>query len=275
MKKLFLSVLSFSLISAATAQPDLPAPSPKAMVMQTVGLTDITIEYSSPAVNGRTIFGGLVPYDSLWRTGANAATKITFSEDVKVGSSDVKAGTYSIFTIPGKTEWTFIINSDYAQSGTSKYDKAKDVLRLTVKSETIASKERMAFSITNFSEAGGNITLEWSTVQINVPFTVSTAAQAQRNIDRAVGGTWRVYAQSARYMLEHDGDMNKALELINQSVSLSEGWYNTWIKAQILHKLGKKKEALAAANRAYELGNKTPEGFFYKSQVEKALNDWK
>ncbi len=275
MKKLFLSVLSLCLISAATAQPDLPAPSPKAMVMQTVGLTDITIEYSSPGVKGRTVFGDLVPYDTLWRTGANSASKITFSQDVKVGSSDVKAGTYAIFTIPGKDMWTFILNTDYNQGGTANYDKSKDVARVEVKSTTIPNKERLAFSITNFSEEGGQITLEWSTVQINVPFTVNTATQAQKNIDRAVGSTWRVYAQSARYMLEHDGDMNKALELINQSVSLSEGWYNTWIKAQILSKLGKKKEALAAAKRAYELGNKNPEGFFWKDQVEKALNDWK
>lgn len=275
MKKTLLSVFSLLLVGGLNAQPDLPQPSPKAMVMQTVGLTDVTVEYSSPGVKDRAIFGDLVPYDTLWRTGANMATKITFSKDVKVGGSDVKAGSYSIFTIPGKTEWTFIINTDYNQGGTGSYDKAKDVVRVKVKSNTIASKERLAFSITNFSEEGGNITLEWSTVQINVPFTVSTAAQAMKNIENATNSTWRVYAQSARYLIEHDGDMNKALELANTSIKLSEGWYNTWMKAQALSKLGKKKEALEAAKKAYELGNKNPEGFFYKAIVEKAIQDWK
>src|SRR5690606_32048204 len=125
------------------AQLQLPAPSPKASVMQTVGLTEITIDYSSPGVKGRTIWGDLVPYDQLWRTGANSATQISFSKDVTVNGTQVPKRKYPLFAIPGKTDWTLILNKN-ATASTCEYKKEEDIVRMTVKPGAIPSRECMS-----------------------------------------------------------------------------------------------------------------------------------
>lgn len=273
MKKLIYTLFFASAATMAFAQPELPAPSPKAMVMQTAGLTEITIDYSSPGVKGRTIWGDVVPYGELWRTGANASTKITFSRNVKIADKDVPAGTYSIFIIPNKDSWTFILNKN-AKASTSEYKKEEDLLRMDVKPQTIPSKERMAFSITDFDNEKATINLEWATSRISIPVKLNTNAQAVASIESAVSNSWRPLAYSARYFLDNNMELDKAAELINTSISLNENWFNVWIKAQLLNKQGKKAEALEQAKKAKELGDKAGSGFFYKSQVEKAIQDW-
>lgn len=259
----------------ATAQPDLPAPSPKATVKQTTGLTDITVEYSSPAVKGRAIWGTVVPLNELWRTGANMATKVTFSRDVKIDGKEVKAGSYALFSIPGKDSWTLIINKNWNQGGTAGYKQDEDVVRVTVKPETITNRERLTFLITDFTDQEATISLEWEKVRVSLKVALATDDQAAKSIESTLGGAWRQYANAARYELENGKDLNVAMTHINQSITLSEQWYNVWIKAQILEKKGDKKEALKAAQRAKELGDKAGEGFFYKSDVEKAIATWK
>lgn len=277
MKKIFLLsaaiVLAILHSGSASAQLVLPQPSPKASVMQAVGLTDITIDYSSPGVKGRVIWGEVVPYDQLWRTGANAATKITFSKDVKIGETAVPKGSYSIFTIPGKSTWTFILNKN-ASASTGEYKKEEDLLRMTVTPEAIPSRERLAFIFSDFNDDNAKINMEWEKVRITIPVTTFTSDQAMDNIRNSTEGSWRVFNSAARYMMDTKKDYDAGMKYVEQSLSLGNDWLNNWTKAQLLAAKNNYKEALVWANKAKTLGDKNPDGFFFKTQVEKALADW-
>ena len=267
------AILLFLFLSVgAYAQLQLPAPSSKASVMQTVGLTDITIDYSSPGVKGRTIFGGLVPYDAIWRTGANSATKITFSKDVTISGTKVSKGSYSIFTIPGKAEWTIIINKN-ASASASEYKQSEDAVRVPAKAEVSPMRERMAFQVVDFDDSKATVSLEWDKVRVGFTVECATDEQALENIKSSLGGTWRTYNSAARYMLEKN-DYEAALKYANQSIQLSEEWFNVWVKASILSKMSKNKAAYDLAAKAKMLGDKNPDGFFFKDQVEEALAKW-
>ena len=256
------------------AQLQLPAPSPKAQVMQTSGLTEITVDYSSPAVKGRTIWGDLVPYDKLWRAGANSATKVTFSKDVIIEGTKVPKGSYSLFIIPSKSEdWTIVLNSN-ATASVDEYKQDKDVVRIKSKPVAIAPRERMSFQIIDFSDQNAMVAMEWEKVRVGFNVTLDTDNQAQENIKSTLGGTWRTYNSAARYMMEKK-DLDKAMAYADQSLALSSEWFNNWTKAQILAEKKSYKEATTYAQKAKDLGDKNPEGFFFKDLVEKALVEWK
>jgi hypothetical protein len=258
----------------ASAQLQLPAPSPKATVMQTVGLTDITIDYSSPAVKGRAIWGQLLPYDSLWRAGANAATKITFSKDVTVEGTAVPKGTYSIFVIPSKAaDWTIILNKN-ANASTDEYKKAEDIVRVKAKAQAVPHRERLAYSFSNFTEDAATVDLEWEKMRVSFNVKLDTEKQAMNNINNTVNGIWRQYASAASYALNMKKDYDLGLTWINKSIELKNDWYNNWLKAQLLAAKNMNKEAYAQAMKAKELGDKA-DNFFFKNEVEKALVDWK
>ncbi len=178
MKKFTFSMLSSLLAVLFTLQlsaQDAPAPSPLGKVYQRVGVTDIEITYSRPGMKGRTIFAedGLTPLGKLWRTGANAATKISFSTDVMVGGKKVAAGDYAIFSIPGSEEWTFILNTDADQRGTGRYDEAKDAARITVSvTEYPNPVETMTFVFGNVKDTSADLALLWEKTMIVVPIEV-------------------------------------------------------------------------------------------------------
>lgn len=279
MKKTFVTLslviaAYFAQTTSALAQLQLPQPSPKAKLVQTAGLTDITIEYSSPAVKGRTIWGDLVPYNEVWRAGANKATSVNFSKDVIVGDKEVKAGSYSLFYIPSKEEWTVILNKNTELWGSDGYKQEEDVVRVKVKPEAISNRERMTFIVSNYTDDAANIDLEWEKVRISLPIKLGTAKQATENINKTLGGTWRSYASAARYMYETPKDYDGALKYIDLSLSLTQDWYNTWFKAKILAAKGMTKEAHTLAVKAKELGDKNPDNFFYKDDVEAAIKEW-
>jgi hypothetical protein len=259
---------------AAAQSIDLPRPSPLAKVTQTVGLTDITIEYSSPAVKGRTIFGGVVPWDELWRTGANAATKVTFSKDVTIDTTRVPAGTYALFTIPGKSSWTVILNKNPNQGGTREYKKELDLLRLQVTPRAIPRRERLAFLVADFGDDTANVDLEWDTTKISIPVKLATNDQAAASIKGLTDGSWRPYNAAARYLLDAKKDLDQALKLVEHSIALKEDWFNLWTKAQLLHAKGKKAEALRLLDKVDELGKKA-DYYFAADDVKKARVDWK
>ncbi len=282
--KFSLVLTAFLLFLNVSAQLVLPQPSPKASVMQTVGLTDITIDYSSPSVNGRTIWGDLVPYDMIWRAGANSATKITFSRDVTINDVIVPKGSYSIFIIPTQTEWTVIINKD-ATASTDAYKQEMDIVRIkvfpsSVPTVAISSNaatptiERLTYNFSDFTNEMSNINLSWEKVKISFSVKVDTDKQANENIEKATSGVWSIYNNSARYFFDKK-EYDKALNYVNQSISNSDQWFNNWVKAQILNAQGKKNDAYNSAKKAKELGDKSPAGsFFYKVAVYKALIDW-
>lgn len=161
----------FALSATTFAQEranDEPRTSPNATVSQTIGTTDITITYGRPAVNDRTIFGDLVPYGEVWRTGANESTALVVSDDVMIEGNELEAGTYSLYTIPGKDEWSIIINSK--MSWGTQYDESQDVLRFTVTPEGDDFRERLLFYFEEVSSESANVALHWETVK--VPFTI-------------------------------------------------------------------------------------------------------
>jgi hypothetical protein len=271
--------VSFSAVATAHAQqaaPELPAPSPHAKIEQRVGLTDFSIDYSSPGVKGRKIWGGLVPYDQVWRTGANSATKLTVSRDITFGGKPVKAGTYAFYTIPGKTSWTVILSSNVNAWGANGYDDKQDVVRVMVKPTAVPSRERMAFIFSDATDDAVAIDLEWEKVRVRVPVKLDTAAAVKGNIERATADAWRPHFASARYLLESGGDLGQALAFVDKSIAIQETWWNQWVRAQILAKQGKKADAVAAGEKAQALGkgDQTFEGFF-KADVDKAVAGWK
>jgi hypothetical protein len=243
-------------------------------VKQTVGLTDITIAYSSPAVRGRKVWGNVVPYGSVWRAGANECTKLTFSTAVTIGGKPVAAGSNCLFLLPTKEGWTFILNKDTTLSGSDGYKPENDVLRVPATATPIPARERLAYSILDFTEAGGTLAMEWDTVRVAVHFDLNTRAVVLAEIRALKTDDWRPYNRAARYLLDANVEPTYAMELVNKSIKLKEEWENDWTKAQLLAASGKTKEALAMAQRAQELG-KTSKNFFYEDDVAKAISDWK
>jgi hypothetical protein len=263
------------LTGAARADLELPRPSPSAKVTQTVGYTDITVEYSSPGVKGRRIWGALVPYDKMWRAGANAATKVSFSRDVTFAGRPVPAGTYALFVIPSRKAWTVILNKKADQPGTGvAYNQGDDLLRVQVAPRAAPMRERLAYEVTDFNDDKASLDLEWERLRLPIPIGLETAKQAQAAIDGAVDNVWRTYANAARYMLETKKDYATGMKYVDQSLALKEDWFNLWIKAELQAAQGHYADARATAQKAYDLGTKGP-AFFLEGQIKATLAAWK
>jgi hypothetical protein len=262
-------------VTPALAQLEVPAPSVKAKVEQRVGITDFTVDYSSPAVRARTIWGGLVPYDKIWRTGANASTKLTASREFTFGETVVPKGTYSVFTIPGAASWTVILNKN-ADAGADQYDAKEDAARVTVSPAANDARERMTFLFSDTTDNSTRLDLEWEKLRISVPIKVDTQAHVGAGIDKTIADSWRPHYQAGRYLIESGGDVDTALRYLDTSISLKSTWTNNWWRAQGLAKKGRTAEAIAAGEKALQLG-KGDETFeqVFKPDVQKTLDGWK
>jgi hypothetical protein len=266
---------SFASIASAQSALELPQPSLKARVEQRVGITDVSVDYSSPGVKGRKIWGDVVPYDKVWRAGANAPTKLTVSRDFKFGGAPVKAGSYSLFMTPGKAQWTVMLNTDLDVSQ-EEHDAKKDVATITVKPAALpALRERLRYTLDDTQDAGTTMNLEWERVRIGVAIAIDTPALVNASIDKAVGELWVPHYQAASYLF-NTNQIDRALGMIDQSRAIRSNWRNEWLRAQILQKKGNKAEAMASANRAQELG-KDDEVFekFVKANLQKTIAGWK
>jgi hypothetical protein len=261
-------------LPAAAQQLQLPAPSPAAKVMQTVGVTDITVDYSSPAVKGRKIWGDLVPWDKPWRAGANASTKVTFSKDVTFGGKPVAAGTYSLMAHPSQKGWMISLNKDLALFQGKQYDAAMDLVKVPATVSTIPMRERLAYGFTNTTDTDTSLDLEWEKTRVSVPIKVDTAAHVQANIKSSMDSAWRPYAAAATYTAESTKDLDTALKYADISIAIDSNWYNNWTKAELLAKKGNYAEARKHAQLAWDMGQKSP-NFGAKDAVQKALTEWK
>jgi len=271
-----LAIIALSARNLHAQGPELPAPSPRAKVEQRVGVTDMSVEYSSPGVKGREIWGALVPYDELWRAGANAATKLTSSRDFTFAGKAVPAGSYAYYAIPGRTTWTVILNSNANASGTTGYDEKKNVATVQVTPTRLAEpRERLTFLFANTTDDSTHLDLEWENLRVRVPITVDTRTFVSANMEKALGDAWRPHFASARYLLESGGDLDVALRHVDTSIGIQPTWWNNWIKAQILAKRGDRDDAVVAAERAQQLGvgDSVYEGFF-KSQISASVAEW-
>ena len=275
MKALLISAMLVPALASAQPALELPALSPKARVEQRVGVTDLAVDYSSPAVKGRKIWGELVPYDKVWRAGANQATKLTASRDFKLGTTTVKAGTYAVFVIPGKTSWSVMLSSDVT-AGQNNHDPKKDVAKVAVTPAPLPeARERLTFVFSNTADDRTALDLEWEKLRIRIPITVDTKAHVNVAIEGATKEAWRPHFASANYLSEA-GDTDRAMTLVAKSIAIQSNWRNQWLHAQLLMKKGKKAEAKAAAARAQKLGaGDTTYEQFFKDTITKTVAGWK
>ena len=258
----------------AQAPVELPALSPKAKVEQRVGVTDFALEYSSPAVKKRRIWGALVPYGKVWRAGANQSTKLTASRDFTFGGVPVKAGTYAVFMVPNRAAWTVHLSSDLT-ANQNNHDAKKDVAKATVRPAAAPMRERLTYLFDDTTDDRTSLEMEWERVRIAVPITVDTKAHVAAAVTRIENEAWRPHFMAANYLHEA-GDHAKALALVDKSIAIQPTWRNEWLRAQIYRKQNKKAEALAGAKKAQQMGANDPiyEQFF-KADIAKAVTEWK
>ncbi len=278
MKKLFTIVFVITLAVNAQAQIETPRPSPSQKIEQTVGLTKVTLEYSRPSMKGRTIFGGLVPYNEIWRTGANENTKITFSDDVNVGGTDLKAGSYAIYTKPNEQNWEVYFYSDSNNWGTPEnWDESKVVAK--VKTQVFPMPmEISSFTMTfdNITNDSANLGMLWENVYVAVPLKFITDKIVFDNIDKVMGGpSANDYYSSAVYYLNSDKDINKAKKWIDKAIDLREKpafWYYRQ-QSLIYAKSGDKKGAINAAKTSLDLAKEAGNNDYVALNI-KSLKEW-
>ena len=274
LKLIQLVLVSFLLLSlnGIAQQLKTPRPSPEATVTQMVGVTEVSIDYSSPGVKGRKIWGELVPFGEVWRTGANEVTSITFSDVVKVNGNELPAGTYGIHTIPGELEWEIIFSKDTKVDGSSNYDPAKDALKIKVKPSEASFMERMTFLFTDVTDNSVNVNLVWD--KLMVSFKVETNTQELFLSNARTELSWSPTFQAAQYCLTANTNLEEALNWIEASCLIKEVYWNTRVKAQIQHKLGMKDEAIATMEKAIDLGSQMDDAPFDYDNMKKMLAEW-
>ena len=252
MKKIILGLVLSFLSVGMNSQVKTPQSSPKAVVSQMVGLTEVELEYSRPSAKGRTVFGNLVPFGSMWRTGANANSTISFSEDVVIDGKSLKKGKYAIFTIPKVDSWEVIFYSKTDNWGNpEEWNEADVALRTTVKPEFLnRNVESFTIEINNLDNNFAHLNLIWEKTLVAVKFEVPTQKMAMASIEKTLAGpTAGDYFSSAQYFFQSNGDLNKALEYCNKALELNKDkpfWY-TRLKSLIQAKLGDYKGAIETA----------------------------
>lgn len=253
----------------------MPRESPPGAVSQTVGVTEIMIEYHRPAVKGREIWGKLEPYDKVWRAGANEATTISFSTDVKIEGQPLPAGTYGLFMIPTPAEWTIIFSKNAKQWGAFTYKPAQDALRVKVKPQSAELQERLQYSFPVVTENSAQIVLQWE--KLKIPFTVTVDAAATALAKAKAGFSWESGWFAANYFLEAKTNLEDALKFVNASIGMDENSGNLILKAKILAELNRYDEALQVAGRALALADKSPATAQarIKESVEKLISELK
>jgi hypothetical protein len=279
MKKYFslMFAVSLFLTTHLFGQLRTPSASPAATVMQTVGLTQVTVEYSRPSMKGRAIFGedGLVPFGKVWRTGANSATKIEFSEDVKVAEHDLKAGAYAILSVPGSEEWE-VMFFPYESSNWGSYpDKTPAATVKVTAGSTSSAYETFTIELAHLSNDGAHLVMKWENTKVAIPVMVHTQKQVASSFERMMAGPSNgEYYNYGVYLAETGGDLNKALEYVQKVTNTDNPMY--WQKRQeslILAKLGKTEEAIAAAQISLELAKKAGNEDYIRMN-EKSISEW-
>ncbi|GAB5475698.1 MAG: DUF2911 domain-containing protein [Maribacter sp.] len=280
MKKIKLLVVALFASVALQAQINTPAPSPSSKLMQTVGLTDVTVDYSRPSMRGRTIFGDLVPYGKLWRTGANGYTLVGFSNDVKIGGKEVKAGTYSVFTKPGEKSWEVFFYTDTQGGGTPRdWDESKVVAKVDAPVITMPMEmavETFTITIDDLTSNSANLGLLWENVYVAVPFEVPTDAAVEKNIERALGGpSAGDYYAAAVYYSSEGKDINKAKEWMNKAMAMTEkpAFWQLRQQSLIQAKAGDKKGAIETAKKSLAASKEAGNDDYVKMNTD-SLKEW-
>ena len=282
MRKTVFTMCTLLVTLSAFAQPTqapavkYPRPSQKSSLMQTIGTTDMTITYSRPGVKGRAIWGALVPYDKVWRTGANEATTIAFSDDVSINGQSLPKGTYSLHTIPGKDSWTLAFNKVDDQWGSYSYDQSKDQLRVTATPMKAPFTEWMTFEVPQLNADKAAVVLRWE--NLAVPFTVEsgstskTMTAARSAVSSAKADDWRTPLRAASFAFDN-GNLTDAQAWADQAAKANENIQTLWLKARILAKQGRKADAVRAGEMA--IAKAEAKDAEFAGEIRTELNSWK
>ena len=247
------SVFSFA---ANAQQLKMPAASPTQTIKQDFALSEITIEYSRPGVKGRVIYGDLVPFGKIWRTGANDATKITFGSNVNVGGRPVDAGTYAMYSIPGKDSWDIMLYKDLELGGSvNDYKPENELLRIKVKPTALSNKvETFTIQVADITSSEANIELLWDKTMVSFKVTAEIDAQIIKNIEASLKSDTRPYFQAANYYYDNDKDMNQALEWVSKAIEINpKRFWVVHLKAKIQMKIKDYKGAISTAEQSLAL----------------------
>jgi len=257
---LLLATAAVTTTSLAQEPLKLPALSPRATIHQEFSTSYIDINYSRPSARGRKVFTDVVSYGVVWRTGANAATKVTFGEDVTIAGKEIKAGSYALYTIPNKDQWEIILNEGTGNWGVSGYDKEDDVVRVIVKTQQLgAPVSTFTIDIANITFNSCDIELSWEKTRVALPVRVNNEARISASIDKAINNPTIPYNQAASYYLETGKNLDAALNYANKAIEQNpKAFYLYYLKARIAQQLGRKEEAIAAAQKSMDLAKGTP-----------------
>jgi hypothetical protein len=249
---------------AAEEKVEFPQASQHAVMKQRVGLTDVEVDYSRPNKNNRDIFGGLVPFDKIWRTGANRPTRLKFSADVKLGEKEVPAGEYLLYTIPGANEWTIILSKDLNAQSAADYKQESDAARVAAKPVVLAvPAETFTIGLDDLRADSATLYFEWDKTRVPVKLTTHDIEKVSKGIDAVVksGKTQEpgFYYSAASFYLDQNKDLPQALKWVDQALEKNPtAYFMHYKKAQILAKMGNKKEAIAAAEKSIEILKASP-----------------
>lgn len=274
MNKIILSIATAALlfigVEQSTAQVKLPPSSSSQTITQGLGIKDIVLSYQRPNKNNRVIFGGLVPYGEVWRTGANNIPSITFAEEVSIEGNKVPAGTYGLFTIPNKNEWTIILSKNVKQWGAYQYKKEEDLLRFNVKPQVLTNNvETFTIAFEDVTVKSAKITLAWEKTKVGFNISTDQSKEILANIDQAMQGENKPYLHAAQYYLNNGLDINKSVEWIKKGDegNTSAPHLKYW-KAKILDKAGDKAGARKAAQEGIEMATKLNNPEYIKMNTE-------
>ncbi len=259
-KKIKLLILAFLFlsISSIAQQIQMPQASPSSKIIQKVGLTDITVDFSRPSTKGRKIFGELVQFGEVWRTGANGATILTFSTEVSISGTKIPAGSYALYSIPGKTSWTMILSKNTKLWGAIGYDSKDDILRFTATPEkTSRMYDSFEISFAKLTDSSADLSIKWE--QTRVEFTIQTEvdpivmADIKKQVIDAQSTNPALLYQAANYYFTTNKDLNQAYTWIKQSTSTDPKYWTLHLQAKIELSLGKRTAALESATKSKKL----------------------
>ena len=277
MKKIIsVCVLSAVLATSQAQTVKTPSASTSQSVKQEFALTSIEVNYSRPNKKGRTIFGDLVPYGAVWRTGANNATTVQFADEVMIGGKKVPAGKYGLVTIPNAGEWTVILTKQLDVMGAAAYKQDQDVVRVRAVPQDLPFPiETFTMMFNNVGSTSVDLVMLWDMTAVTLPISMDVDSRVMAQIDNAMNKYTRPYYQSAMYYMENGKDLNKASQWFDKAIEQNPGAYWVWHqKANCLAKLGKKNDAVAAANKSMELAKAAKNGD-YVTLNEKLLKSLK
>ncbi len=271
MKKLVFFLSALLVLSLANAQTlTTPQPSPTQTIKQNFALGSVELSYSRPAKKGRKIMGDLVPFGKVWRTGANNATTLTFSEDVTIGGTEVKAGKYGLLTIPDAGKWTIIISKDATVSQPNNYKQENDVVRVQADVvKTPFTVENFTINFADFTGSSCNVEMMWENTYVKFAITAGTDAKVMKQIDNAMNKDNKPYFNAASYYYDNGKDLNQALSWVNKALETNkEAFWMYMLKARIHLKLGDKTASKEAANTTIDLATKAKNDDYIKMATE-------